>query len=470
MNRYPPKGYLFLFLQFKIRKMLLKFKRYISENNLLRPGEKILLGVSGGVDSMVMTHLFMQLGIEAGIAHCNFSLRSTESDLDEEMVRQFAADNNLEFFTTRFETKKFARENGLSVQMAARELRYGWFESIRAEHGYNSIAVAHNLNDNIETLLINLIRGTGIAGLTGMKPVSNNIIRPLLFASRKEIVSYCEKNRIIYREDRSNADTKYLRNKIRHQIIPLLKEVNPSIESALSETADILMGINEIVNDYITLLRAKLSEQREECTVFSIGLLNQHLRNRAVLFELFKPFGIAEVNPDDLTRIIKGKTGGRLLTGSNIILKNRDEIVVSPVNVNPEAVRIIYKPEDLKMISGIDSVKSLKVTVNFKIPREPANACLDADKLSFPLILRKWHPGDFFFPLGMKHKKKLSDYFTDNKYSIIDKDNSLILESDGKIVCILGDRIDDRFRITEDTKKVLIIKSSQKGRHGFSIL
>jgi tRNA(Ile)-lysidine synthase len=444
--------------------MLLKFKKYISENNLLRPGEKILLAVSGGIDSMVMTHLFLKSGIEAGIAHCNFSLRQIESDLDEEMVRQFAADNNLEFFSTRFETKKFATENKLSVQMAARELRYRWFESIRSEHGYKSVAVAHNLNDNIETLLINLIRGTGIAGLRGMKPASNNIIRPMLFASRKEIVSYCEKNRITYREDRSNADTKYLRNKIRHQIIPLLKEINPSIESALSETADILMGINEIVNDYISIIRANISEQREDCTVFKIKLLNPFLGNRAVLFELFKPFGIAEVNPDDLTRIIRGKTGSRLITGSYIILKNRNEIVVSPLKVKPEAIMIIYKPGDLKMISGIDSVKSLKVTRNFRIPQDQANACLDADKLSFPLILRKWLPGDFFFPLGMKQKKKLSDYFTDNKYSIFDKENSLILESDGKIVCILGDRIDDRFRITEDTKKVLIIKSGQKNR------
>jgi tRNA(Ile)-lysidine synthase len=444
--------------------MLLKFKKYISENNLLRPGEKILLAVSGGIDSMAMTHLFLKSGIEAGIAHCNFSLRQIESDLDEEMVRQFAADNNLEFFSTRFETKKYATENKLSVQMAARELRYRWFESIRSEHGYKSVAVAHNLNDNIETLLINLIRGTGIAGLRGMKPASNNIIRPMLFASRKEIVSYCEKNRITYREDRSNADTKYLRNKIRHQIIPLLKEINPSIESALSETADILMGINEIVNDYISIIRANISEQREDCTVFKIKLLNPFLGNRAVLFELFKPFGIAEVNPDDLTRIIRGKTGSRLITGSYVILKNRNEIIVSPLKVKPEAIMIIYKPGHLKMISGIDSVKSLKVTRNFRIPQEPAKACLDADKLSFPLILRKWHPGDFFFPLGMKHKKKLSDYFTDNKYSIFDKENSLILESDGKIVCILGDRIDERFRITEDTKKVLIIKSGQKNR------
>jgi tRNA(Ile)-lysidine synthase len=468
-ERYPLKGYLFLFLQLKISKMLQEFKKYITENNLLRPGEKILLAVSGGIDSMVMTHLFICSGIQIGIAHCNFSLRSNESDRDEEMVSKFAADNNIEFYTTRFETKSYARENGLSIQMAARELRYSWFEYIRKEHGYNSIAVAHNLNDNIETLLMNLIRGTGITGLTGMKPAANKIIRPLLFATRMEIVSYCEKNRIKYREDRSNADTKYQRNKIRHQIIPLLKEINPSIESTLNETADIFRGINEIVADYITHLRASISEPRTECTAFKTSLLNTYLHNRAILFELFRPFGIAEVTIEDLSHIIRGKTGSRIITGSHIILKNRNELLVSPLPARPDTERIIYNHQDLKLISEIDSVKSVKVTRNFRIPGGPGNACLDEDKLSFPLIVRKWHAGDFFFPLGMKHKKKLSDYFTDNKYSLIDKDNALVLESDGKIVCILGDRIDDRFRITDETKKALIIESVKKGRGGISI-
>jgi tRNA(Ile)-lysidine synthase len=441
--------------------MLLKFKKYIAEHNLFMPGDKILLAVSGGIDSMVMTHLFMNAGIAMGIAHCNFSLRFAESDKDEELVSEFAAKNNIEFFTTRFDTKPYAGEHGLSVQMAARELRYRWFENIRKEHGYDAIAVAHNLNDNIETLLINLIRGTGIAGLTGMKPASHNIIRPLLFATRKEIVSYCEKNSINYREDMSNADTKYLRNRIRHQIIPLLKEINPSIESTLNETADIFSGINEVVFDYITLLRGNISRQEKECTLFKASQLTPYLKNKAVIFELFRPFGIAELSLNDLINIVKGKTGSRLFTGSHLILKNRDEIVVSSLNGKEDKLRMIYKPLDLKQIKQVESVRSVKVTENFKIPHETSSACIDEDKLVFPLTVRKWRPGDFFFPLGMKNKKKLSDYFTDNKYSLIDKDNSLILESDSKIVCILGERIDDRFRITDKTRKALIIKTVQ---------
>jgi tRNA(Ile)-lysidine synthase len=439
--------------------MLLKFKRYITEHSLLKPGDKILLAVSGGIDSMVMTHLFMHAGIAIGIAHCNFSLRFAESDKDEEMVSKFAAENNIEFFTTRFDTNSYASKNGLSIQMAARELRYRWFEYIRKENEYDAIAVAHNLNDNIETLLINLIRGTGIAGLTGMKPSANNIIRPLLFATRREIVSYCEKNNINYREDKSNADTKYLRNRIRHQVIPLLREINPSIEGTLNDTAGIFSGINEVVSDYITLLRGNISDKGDGCTLFKASLLIPYINNKAVLFELFRPYGIGEVSGNDLINIIKGKTGSRLLTRSHLILKNREEIVVSPLSDKDYNMMIINNPRELKQISQVLSVKSVKVTDNFKIPCETSQAFLDEDKLVFPLTVRKWRQGDYFFPLGMKNKKKLSDYFTDNKFSLIDKDNSLLLESDGKIVCILGERIDDRFRITAKTKKALIIKT-----------
>ena len=231
--------------------MINEFKKFISENNLLNPGDKILLAVSGGIDSMVMAHLFHLQKYNIGIAHCNFSLRGGESDKDEELVRQFAFENNIPFYTIRFETKKFARDNKLSIQMAARELRYKWFEETRNEAGFDSIAVAHNLNDNIETLLINLTRGTGLAGLTGMKPVNNKIIRPLLFATRNDIISYREQYNIAFREDNSNNDTKYIRNKIRHLIIPVLKEINPSIEATLNEAAERFSGFNEIVTEHI---------------------------------------------------------------------------------------------------------------------------------------------------------------------------------------------------------------------------
>ena len=233
------------------------------------------------------------------------------------------------FFTTRFETKAFAKKNRLSVQMAARELRYKWFEEIRKENGYDLIAVAHNLNDNIETLLINLTRGTGLAGMAGMKPASNYIIRPLLFASRQAIQTYRDQNNIVFREDRSNADTKYIRNKIRHLVIPVLKEINPSIEQTLNEAAERFSGFNEIVTEYIAHLRENISEEKEQHVTFNINLLKKYLHNKVVLFELFKPYGITNALLIDLVKVIEGKTGGQIITGTHRIIKNRKEIIVS---------------------------------------------------------------------------------------------------------------------------------------------
>jgi len=444
--------------------MLQRFRKFITQNHLVSKGDKILLAVSGGIDSMVMTHLFLRSDYDVAIAHCNFSLRSTESDSDEEMVKEFAAEHNITFFTVRFDTKTYAREHKISVQMAARELRYRWFEKLRSENGYNSIAVAHNLNDNIETLLINLIRGTGIAGLTGMKPSANNIIRPLLFATREEIISYCKANSITFREDQSNIDTKYLRNRIRHKIIPLLKEINPSVESTLNDTADIFSGISEIVDDYINLLRQKVSEQSDECITFDLDQLNPYIHNKEVLFELFRPYGIVNVSLTDLINIMKGRTGGQLFTATHRIIRNRKELLISERKQNSEAIWIISSPEEFEKIPDIESVKLVTISDEFTIPSGPDELCIDSDKLSYPLIVRKWKPGDCFFPLGMNHKKKLSDYFTDRKYSIFDKDNALLTECEGKIVCILGDRIDNRFRITGISQNALIIKT----RPGFS--
>jgi tRNA(Ile)-lysidine synthase len=442
--------------------MLNELKRFIGENNLIRPGDRILLAVSGGIDSMVMAHLFLELGYKTAIAHCNFGLRGKDSDKDEELVRSFADHYRIPFHTSHFETKVFAKQKGYSVQMAARELRYDWFEKLMKDHRYDSVAVAHNLNDNAETILINLTRGTGIAGLTGMKPSSNKIIRPILFASRQEIVAYRDENNIQFREDRSNADVKYIRNKIRHQIIPLLREINPSVESTLNETAERFSGISEIVSDYITELRNRVTEHREFSTVFSINLLKEQIHNKAILFELFRPYGITNMRLNDLVKVIHGKTGGQILTGSHRIMKNRKEIIVSGEDAGDQACYTITDINGFKKIPGISSAAFIEITDTFEIPSDPFSACVDLEKIVFPLSIRRWKPGDYFYPLGMRHKKKLSDYFIDSKYSRLDKENKLILESAGKIVWILGDRIDNRFRISVSTKKALLIKATKK--------
>jgi tRNA(Ile)-lysidine synthase len=438
------------------------FKKFIADNNLISPGDLVLLAVSGGIDSMVMAHLFLQERYDVGIAHCNFSLRGRESDKDEEMVRQFAETNNITFHCKRFDTRSYARTNRISIQMAARDLRYKWFNELMKENGYTSIAIAHNLNDNIETLLINLTRGTGLAGLAGMKPVNNDIIRPLLFATRKEIQIYRDQNNVIFREDRSNADTKYIRNKIRHLVLPVLKEINSSIEITLNETAERFAGFNDIVSEYVMQLREQVSEEQEDLVTFNLGRLKKHLHNKVLLYELFKPYGITNPLITDLIKVIEGSTGGQIITESHRIIKNRNEIIISSVETVAETSYIIDGAEGFCVFPGISSARNVKITETYEIPSDPHIACIDSGKISFPLTIRKWKAGDYFYPLGMKQKKKLSDYFVDNKYSIFDKENIFILESDGQIVWLIGDRIDDRFKITPDTKKGLLIKARRK--------
>jgi tRNA(Ile)-lysidine synthase len=382
--------------------------------------------------------------------------------MDEELVRNFASDHNIPFFTTRFETKTFAKVNRLSVQMAARDLRYKWFEEIRDQNGYDLIAVAHNLNDNIETLLINLTRGTGLAGLSGMKPLANRIVRPLLFATRQDIVAYRNKHKIVYREDRSNADTKYVRNKIRHLIIPVLKEINSSIELTLNETAERFAGFNEIISDYISHLRENVSEEKEKLTTFNVAILKTHLHNKAILFELFRPYGITNALLPGLVKVIEGKTGGQIITETHRIIKNRKEIIVSDEEYLKDTLFTIDNTESFCTFPGISSARNVNISSTYEIPSDPHIACLDARKISYPLIIRKWKAGDYFYPLGMNQKKKLSDYFIDNKYSIFDKENIFILESGGNIAWIIGDRIDDRFKITESTSRGLLLKSKRK--------
>ena len=440
--------------------MLSDFLNFIEENRMIRKGDRVLLAVSGGIDSMVMADLFTRTFFETGIAHCNFCLRGKEADKDEELVRKFAADNHIPFFSKRFDTKGYAARKGISVQMAARDLRYRWFEEIRKKKGFKITAVGHNLNDNIETLLINLTRGTGITGLTGMRPAGNNIIRPLLFATRDRIEAYCSKYRIKYREDKSNAETKYTRNRIRHLVLPVLKEINPSIEFTLNETAERLSGINEIAACFTDKLKHLLLTERDGNIILDINLLRPYMENKSILYELTKPYGITGSLLKDLRNIIEGRSGGRVFTDTHRIIKNRNDLIISGREGQDNFYYAVNTVAELRKVSFIKSVRSVRITRNFLIPSDPETACLDHDKVTFPLIIRKWQPGDSFYPLGMKRRKKLSDYFTDRKYSIPEKEKVLIIESNGKITWIIGERIDDRFSITEGTGKALVIKVS----------
>lgn len=437
-----------------------EFQNFIQRHKLIDPQDRVLMAVSGGIDSMVMAHLFLRLGTYSGIAHCNFSLRGPDSDLDEDFVRTFAADNDLPFFSVRFNTTDFAVSEGISVEMAARELRYNWFEKTRKEKNFKMVAVGHNLNDNIETLMINLTRGTGLTGLTGMKPAANRIIRPLLFASRSRIVEYCHNYDIHFREDKTNAETGYVRNKIRHKVIPVLMEINPSVEHTLNETAERLAGIDKILTDCIDSIRKRISVRKGETIAFSIEKLNKIKPGKELLFEIFSQFGITGATSADLAKLLTGKTGKRVYTKTHLITRNRDELLVYPLEPLQKMHYEINSPEELTLVPGIMSTEAFDRGKNFVIPADRNTACVDFDRVKFPLVIRNWEYGDIFYPLGMNHKKKLSDFFIDNKYPVEEKKKALVMESHGKIVWIIGERIDNRFKITKATTKILLIRLS----------
>ena len=281
--------------------------------------------------------------------------------------------------------------------------------------------------------LINLIRGTGITGLSGMKPVSNKIIRPLLFASRQKIEDYCSDQQIPFREDKSNAETKYTRNKIRHLVIPVLKEINPSIEETLNETAEKLAGIDEIVSDYVNGIKSQLTTQNGKTVVFDIEKLIALQSGKALIFELFRPFGITGSTSGNLIRMLTGKTGGQIFTKTHRIIRNRNELIVSPIENREAGILQNKYPEDLLMVPGIVTAGIINNKADFKIPDNQNIACLDFEKIKFPVLIRAWKRGDFFFPLGMKQKKKLSDYFIDLKFSLPEKRKPLFLNPKVKL-------------------------------------
>ncbi|HPJ58840.1 MAG TPA: tRNA lysidine(34) synthetase TilS [Bacteroidales bacterium] len=437
--------------------MLREFKNYIEERKLSGSGDRILAAVSGGIDSMVMADLLARAGCDFAIAHCNFSLRGTESDGDEELVRSYAGNNNKAFFSIRFDTCGYAREKGISAEMAARELRYAWFEEIRSQNSFDLIAIAHNLNDNIETMLLNLTRGTGIAGLTGIRPRSGKIIRPLLFATRKSIEEYALKHRVSYREDHTNSDTLITRNKIRHEIIPVLRQINPSVEFTLNETAERLMDVKITFMSYASMISKELFTEKGDLTRVPVQGLTKHLANNSLLYQLFRPYGITGSMIPTLIRVIRGRTGGRVFTSSHIILKDRKDIVITENKIPSDEFIVIETFDELQKAAFFISVDIKKIDKDFSIKPDSNMACLDNEKVKYPLLIRKWREGDSFYPLGMEKRKKLSDYFIDRRYSRIKKKEIFLLESAGKIAWIIGDRIDNRFRITNFSSEALIL-------------
>lgn len=433
------------------------FKTHLFENFPMVFGKQLLIAISGGLDSVVLAKLCKQADLNFSLVHCNFLLRGEESDMDEEFVKQLAANLNVEIFTKTFHTDVYAKKHRTSIQLAARALRYDWFKDLLAEKKYDYVLTAHHADDNLETLLINLSRGTGIEGLTGIPPVNDQILRPLLPFSRHLIKNYAEQHFISWREDSSNASKKYLRNKFRHDVVPLLKEINPDILYSLNTTISHLNETKSIVEESVkaVLKRAIISETIHE-TVYAISEFKKLEVPKAYLHEIFKPYGFTAFN--DILHLLDAETGKLVRSKTHQLLKNRETLLLN--SLNESVFEPIDTSKDVQLLETSLGVFKFEEVATLPASTEAISnhiIFIDKDKLDATITVRKKIEGDYFYPVGMFGKKKVSKYFKDQKLSLIDKEKTLILCSHDKIVWVVSHRLDDRFKVSKETKHILKI-------------
>ena len=431
--------------------MLTKFQNHIEQNFLQLKDKKLLLAVSGGVDSMVLLDLFYKLRFDICIVHCNFQLRGKESDADEMLVRETCQDSYIPYFIESFDTLEFANENKLSIQLAARKLRYDWFQELLSL-GYDYVLTAHHLDDNVETFLINFTRGTGLEGLTGIPAQNGNIIRPLLPFSREEIENYALENKIQWREDSSNASDKYFRNKLRHNIVPTLKELNTGFLDSFQNTLHHLQQSESLVNDASKLVFEKVVEEKENQLEIHLKPLLEFQNYKAYLYQWLKEYGFSAWN--DIYDLVEAQSGKQVFSETHILLKDREKLILSERNeINKSEVFIIESIE-----SKVNIPLKLRFCKAVNIFETVSNCIfVDESKIKFPLTIRKWQEGDYFYPAGMNGKKKLSKYFKDEKYSLLDKENQWLLCSEDQIIWVIGKRADNRFINRETTQNSIKI-------------
>ena len=439
--------------------MLEKFESFVSDNNLFSKDDRILIALSGGVDSVVLATLMHKANYNIALAHCNFHLRDEESNRDEAFVRSWAKENNVELFVKEFDTYGYMKENKISLEMAARDLRYEWFNSLMETKKFDFLCTAHHLDDSIETFFINLLRGTGIAGLHGIQAKNDKITRPLLFATREEILNYAKENNITYVEDSTNAETKFTRNKIRHNLFPILREINPNFENALKKDIEYLNDTEFIFRKEIEKAKSEIIETEQEVIKINISKLKQLNPMKIYLYEILSEYGFNETNTNDILPCLDEISGKQFFSKTHRLVKDREYIFIDVIKNNTTNDFFLIDNCQSSLIDPLKMQIELLRDLKFiNISKDKNIAMLDADLLKFPLILRKWRQGDSFVPFGMKKEKKLSDYFTSNKYSLLDKENQWILCSEDKILWIVGERIDDRFRISNKTKNILKIE------------
>lgn len=431
-----------------------QIQQYIIQHQLLSGEKPVVVGISGGADSVALLHILVSLGYKCIAAHCNFNLRGDESFRDEQFTIDFTKRLQVPLCKISFETNKYAQENRLSVEMAARELRYRWFEELLNTYDADAVAVAHHRDDSVETLLINLTRGSGITGLTGIKPKNGNVVRPLLCVSREDIYAYIENNGLEYVTDSSNSSDIYTRNFIRLKVIPLLEEINPSVKASLARTANHLYDASLIYNHSIEEARRVIIQNNR----LSISALLSFPAPATILYEMLKPYGFSRTVCESIFTVIDKDSGKIFYSSTHRLLKDRSDLLIDVLSGEDNRAYQINLEDD-----NVDLPVELKPEIvvikeDYQIEKDRKFAYFDFDKLSFPLVLRHWQEGDWFVPFGMKGKKKISDYFSDKKFSLFDKEKTWLLCSGQDVIWIVGERTDNRYRIEKTTKRVLKLK------------
>lgn len=445
--------------------MLEKFREYIKEHQLLGRNSSLLVAVSGGMDSVVLTHLVHAAGYDFSIAHCNFGLRGDESDGDEEFVRKLALHYGVSFHVKRFETTDYASDNRMGIQEAARKLRYNWFTELAAGHTYDCIVTAHHADDLAETIILNLTRGTGIAGLHGILPKRGKLIRPLLFATRHEVADHAARHDLPYRDDSSNTDVKYARNRIRRDVMPVLASLNPNVVETMVKHASIISDVEALLDQYCLdfLARNEIRATEGDDIIFHTSELLVIPGASYLLYRLLKPYGFNAAVCGDIFRALNTrKTGEVFYSDRYKAVHDRDKLVLIEIEKTEDDITYTIHEDDDGLLMQFGSMEfsthHLPEGTSYHEHtdlRNPFNAYVDADKVEFPLQVRTWQKGDQFNPYGMKGKKLISDYYTDIKMPLYMKSRTYLVLSAGRIIWVAGHRVDDRVKLTDATRRIL---------------
>ena len=437
-----------------------KFKEFVRRKDLFESKDKVLLAVSGGVDSVVMAHMFHRAGFKFAIAHCNFQLRGEEAEADEVFVTELSKRLEAPFFVKRFDTKIYAVEFGLSIQMAARDLRYAWFEELLKSNEYKYLATAHHKDDVAETVLLNLIKGSVLKGLHGILPKNNQVIRPLLYASKEEINEYASYKKYEHREDKSNLDSKYQRNLVRNEVIPLLKQINPDLSETIYNASERRFQLEAWADIYSEKIKNEIVKTTQSGLGISIKDLNEYRIFPQVFFEWVEVFGFNYVQVEEMFGLLNETENKVFLSSGYRMIKDRKSVSIESINAIDTDNSLIQKGQSSAICGQFNfAIKSIHKSTIIDF-RNQKVAYIDENKIKFPLLIRKWEHGDSFKPFGLRGRKKISDFLTDMKLSLKEKENQLVICSGDDICWVAGRRIDERFKVSERTDSVIEIEVS----------